>query len=159
MWGNFGLKLQNCPKLPRISKLDFIVIQMSRVNVTAKSCSVKFRRYCGNMYGSHLFFHTLTVLHQFKASSPPSKIKELTTNNSTHMKLHFRCSMTRKTIHKAPNKTFRFTANFWRSVSELEGLSLLIQLTSSFPLIQTSFSRHGHRYSLIFNSLWNPQTS
>ena len=31
MQGNFGLKLQNSAKLPRIL-LDFIVIQMSRVN-------------------------------------------------------------------------------------------------------------------------------
>ena len=127
-----------------------------------KSCSVQFPRYCGKMHSRHLFLFfcfPCLVLHQFKESFSASKMKELTTNNSTHMKLHFRCSMTRKTIHKAPNKTFRFTANFWRSVSELEGLSLLIQLTSSFPLIQTSFSRHGHRYSLIFNSLWNPQTS
>ena len=32
MRGNFGLKLQNSPKLPRTDTPEFIVMQMSKVN-------------------------------------------------------------------------------------------------------------------------------
>ena len=40
MRGNFGLKLQNSPKLPHVYMWDFIVIQMSRENTNNREKAI-----------------------------------------------------------------------------------------------------------------------
>ena len=41
MRGNFGLKVRNSPKLPRIYMLDFIVMQMRKANREKRYCNHK----------------------------------------------------------------------------------------------------------------------
>ena len=69
MWvrGNFGLKLQNSPKLPRIYMLDFIVMQMSKVNREKghlERVDVVFRLTCS---GHTINYQTLDSEDNFRS--------------------------------------------------------------------------------------------